>query len=120
MKGFFVILITASVLGWITSQARNAKARKVHNDAWLFPPVAAYQGIYAAVAILGIGFVLGGLLGPPGDRNVVASGGLLFVIFVALTWPKTIELSQLRIRQRSWWGGWKTISRDEILSSVER
>jgi len=119
MKGFFVIVITALVLSWLAAQARKAKARRA-GGTWLFPPITAVQILYGTLAMSGLGLVLAGYLGPLQDRDIVVSVGLLFVVFSSVTWPKTVELSKLGVRQRSWWGGWQIIHWEEITSSEQR
>lgn len=119
MKGFFVIVITAFLVSWLGAQARSARARQVR-DTWLFLPIMGMRVLYGAVAIFGLGLVVGGFFGPPQDRTIVVSGGWLFIAFAGITWPKAIEVSHLGLRQRSWWGRWKTIAWPEVLCSDER
>jgi hypothetical protein len=114
MKGFYVILITAFLLGIFAAQGKNAKARRV-NDLWIFPPIIGLKIVYIVVAILGVGLIILGYFGPQKDQSVVCSGGLMFAIFACVTWPKAIVLSESSIRQRSWRGCWKTIGWCDLL-----
>lgn len=120
MKGFFVIVITAIVMGWLAASARNTKARRV-NDGWLFPPVRAILAIFAAFLLMSGFFIFFGYRAPrTGDHVVGMSVGLLFAVFGCVMWPKSIEVSQSMLRQRSWWGGWKVIRWEDITSAEER
>lgn len=118
MKGFFVIVITAFVMSWIATQARNAKAAKLPNG-WIFPPVRSIQLVFFACNLMGAVFVVWGYLGPRQDRIVGICGGLFFVVFTAIAWPKAISSSEMGLRQQTWWHGWKIIEWEQV-SSVEQ
>jgi hypothetical protein len=119
MKGFFVILITATMSGLITAQARRSKARRLGKNA-LFSPVWTVQAVFIAALALGFGLVVLGYTGPQNDRMIVVSGGLLFSMFTGCAWPKAVEISESKLRQRSWYGRWKEISWVEVSSFKEK
>jgi hypothetical protein len=119
MKGFFVILITATAIGWISAQARRKSALRL-GEIWLFPPVWAMKMVYIAVLLLGFGLMVLGYSGPQNDRVLVTSGGLLFAILAALTWPKAVEVSESKLQQRSWCGMWKEIFWAEMSSYKQK
>jgi hypothetical protein len=113
MKGFFVVFITAFVLTWLASRARATKAHKVGNT-WVFPPVGTVHVLYSLVLAIGTGLAFFSFRGPQEDKNLTISIGLSFVIFALITWPKAVEVSELGLRQRSWYGGCHTISWPEV------
>jgi hypothetical protein len=119
MKGFYVIVLTAAIMGWLAAQARTGKVRKLGND-WLFPPVRALQAIFCIVLLMGTGFVVWAYRGPRTDRTVGISIGLLFMVFSAVTWPKALHLSVSGVHQRSWWGGWKRMSWPQVSEAKEQ
>jgi hypothetical protein len=119
MKGFYVIVLTAAIMGWLAAQARTARVRKIGNG-WLFPPVRALQAVFSAVLAMGVAFVFFGYRGPEADRTLLVLGGIGFVAFGAITWPKGVYLSDSRLRQRCWWGGWKTLTWSEVSDANEQ
>jgi hypothetical protein len=119
MKGFFVILLTATVLGLIAAQAKRSKAHRMGNNL-LFSPVWTVQAVYIAVLAIGFGLVVLGYSGPQKDRTIVIVGGLLFIIFSVCTWPKAVEVSESQVRQRCWYGRWKEISWADVTSFKEK
>jgi len=119
VKGLFVISITAAIMGWLAAQASRAKARRLGHNL-LFPPVRAVYVIFFLVLAMATAFVFFGLRGPENDRTIVVSGGILFIIFPAVVWPKAVHVSASGPRQRSWWGGWKTLSWAQISEAKER
>lgn len=119
MKGFFVIIITLAIMGWLAAQARTARAQKVGQN-WVFPLVRGLQVICFAVFSLGATFIVWGYLGPQSDRTTLVLGGLLIVAFSVVAWPKAVYVSASGIQQRSWWGGWKTLTWAQISEAKER
>jgi hypothetical protein len=118
MKGFFVILITAFALGWLSGQARSARARRL-DGKWLFIPVRGVRAVYVALFALALGLVFLAYRGPRGDLLMTISVAFLFVLLAAVTWPKAIQTSGDCLRQRGWWGGWKTIRWSNVSRSEE-
>jgi hypothetical protein len=119
MKGFFVIIITSSIMSWVASQARTARARKLVNS-WVFSPVWALQAIFLAVLAMAATFIYAGYFGPEADRAVVVAIGLLFIVFPVVAWPKAVHVSESGLRQRSWRGAWKTIAWPQVSEAKEQ
>ena len=120
MKGFFVIIITGFALGWLTGQARRAKAARNAEGRLIFFPVPAAHIVFLAGLLMSFWLVFLGFSGPRDDRSIVISGGILLASFASLTWLKAIEVSDVGLRQRYWWGGWKEIPWTEVSSFEER
>ena len=118
MKNFYVMIITAIVMGWLAGCARNRRAKKAQ-DGWVFYPILAVRSVYVIFLAMAIGFMVWVYLGPKSDR-VLMLLGLLFVAFGSITWPKAIWSSASGLRQRRWWGGWKIIRWEDVDSYKER
>jgi putative Ca2+/H+ antiporter (TMEM165/GDT1 family) len=119
VKGFYIIIITAAVMGWLASQARTAKARQ-HGDTVLFPPVRVLQAIFCAVFVMGAVFVVCGYLSPLSDRTIGIWIGLLFIAFSVLAWPKAVYVSKSGVKQRAWWGGWRTLAWPDLAEAKKQ
>jgi len=119
MKGFFVLIVTSVIMGWLTARARGARARR-NSNGWLYRPIGFLRAVFTTGFAMGLAFVLFGWRGPQSDRVMVMTVGFLFVAFVTLSWPKAVLVSSVDLRQRSWYLGWKVIPWDEVLSTEER
>ncbi|SRR5258708_4503486 len=119
MKGFFVIAATAAILGWLTFQARTAEPQNLCGR-WVFPLVRALHFLFFAVLAMGIAFVFFGFRGPENSRTTLVLIGVLFTIFPVVAWPKAVYLSESGLRQRTWWGKWKTLNWSELSDAKER
>jgi hypothetical protein len=118
MKGFYVIVLTALIMGWLAAQSRTSSARKIA-DRWLFPPVRALKIIFCLAIAMGITFVTWGFYGNQNDRTTGIVIGSLIVTFCALAWPKVVYVSASGVQQRSWWGGWRSIAWREVSETKE-
>ena len=119
MKGFFVIILTATIMGWLLGRARNSRARR-HADEWLFPPVSGVLAVFCLVLAMGTIFVVWGIRSSKDNRGTGVMVGSLFIVFSAVAWPKAIHVSESGLRQRSWWGGWKLISWPHLSQTKEK
>jgi hypothetical protein len=114
MKGFLVIVITAFALGWLGARARISKAKRTE-DGWTFLPIRSVQFIYIATLLMGLSFILVGILGPQQDRTVGEIIGLVFAVLAVVSWPKAIEVNGRGLQQRSWCGRVRTMNWRDIV-----
>jgi hypothetical protein len=113
MKSLIVVFLTVLVLSYLASRALTVKAHPT-GRGWIFSPINAVRIIYLALVSLALGLISLGIKGPQEDRRIVVIGGLLIFAFAIITWPKAIEMFELGVRQRSWYGKWKIILWSEI------
>jgi hypothetical protein len=119
VKGGIVVFLTLIAAKWLTAEARKAKSRQVGQDEF-FPPLRATELICSIAFAMGTAFIYFGARGPQPDRAEVVLIGLFFVIFSSVVWPKGIWFSELAVRQRAWYGGWKIIPWVDVLEVKER
>lgn len=119
MKYFWVVFLTSFAMSWFFSRARRTKAKHI-GSMWLFAPILGVRILYCLVFAMGMAFIVFGARGPREDRTVVVTGGLGFIVFVSLTWPKTVQVLEFGLRQRSWNGRWKALPWKEISEVKEK
>jgi hypothetical protein len=119
MKGFFVVFVTVLTMTWLGTRATRASAHQLGNE-WVFPAIRPVHWIFGAALALGVSFVFFGFRGPQADRLVTVVGGLLFVFFPITAWPKAIYASSNGLRERTWYGGWRTQAWSQVSEVNEK
>jgi hypothetical protein len=108
MKGALAMFLGLVAAKLIVSSARSTRGRRRGDDCF-FPVTTAIEVVWSLAIAMGASLIYFGVVGPRSDRVIVTSIGTFFVLTCSLTWPKSIWLSELAARQRSWYGSWKTI-----------
>ena len=115
MTRFWVILGIFLVSSWIGAQAKAARARKVGSD-WLFPPVLSVRAVFLIAAAMG--FALAILCMQAARHEAEAYwgmwGSLLWAMLCVFGFPKSIWVSEIGLRQRNWFGSWKTLKWEAV------
>jgi len=113
MKGFFVVFLTVLTMTWLATRAKRASAQQLGNE-WVFPVIRLVHWIFGAVLTLGVSLVFLGFRGPQAEQRVTVVGGLMFVLFPIIAWPKAIYASATGLRQRTWYGGWRVLAWSQV------
>lgn len=114
MRQFWIIFFISLITGWVTSQARSRKARRV-DQSIIFGLAPLMAAVFVGCAVMGatfVGVALAGRAEQP--RLMYVHGGFAFMSLSVLGWPKAVVVSPSGIRQRSWVGRWKMIPWSEL------
>src|SRR4051812_26945346 len=86
---------------------KGAKAR----SRMIFAPVPLVRVVYSVLLALMIALIaLASRTGAKYDRTVGFAVGTFFALFAVVTWPKAVWLTDVGLRQRCWYGVWRSIT----------